>query len=162
MKILKNNYNAATVQQTKAKPFPRRFKCENCESELEYDKSDVVIGEYGCAFLKCPLCNYRNDLFDEDLEFRLTKDNVQFPKHFHHTSKESGAVDTCNNEYVKKCIKDGIECLRNSEEDNWTYCTGTGNTMIHIYKYDDDEDYYICVCENYYDTYIPFEPKDYR
>ena len=111
--------------------------------------------------MKCPLCNDSNYLYDEDLEFRLTKDNVQFPKHFHHSSKDNEAVDTCNSEHVEKWIKHGIECIRNSLDDDWAHYTGSGNTMVHIYKHDDDEDYYVCVSHDYYDTYIPFEEEDY-
>ena len=98
---------------------------------------------------------------DEDnREFNLTKDNVEFPTHFHLTSKESGAVDICNNDEIREIINRGINYFRkNKDEFVWYY--ESGNIHLSIYKYDGDEQYYIIVSDKYYSTYIDFESEDY-
>lgn len=114
MKVLKNNFNeTATVNMTKS--YPRKFVYEQCGSELEYEKSDIRIGAFGCAYLDCPLCHYDNALEDE--EYKLTADNVEFPTHFWHTSKETGAVDICDNKYVKEYLYKAIDFFRKNKDE---------------------------------------------
>ena len=38
----------------------------------------------------------------------LTKDNIEFPTHYHHICTDNGAVDCCDNEHIKKYRKEGI------------------------------------------------------
>ena len=75
----------------KPMPYPRKFVCEHCKSELEYDREDLRMGEYGCMFLDCPLCNRDNMIDDHEDNITLTMDNIKFPVHFHHVSKATGA-----------------------------------------------------------------------
>lgn len=180
MKILKDNYrkykeeviNKEAINNKKEiiekiekfiEPYPRKCTCDSCKSELEYKKSDTRIGALGCVYIDCPLCGYENMLIENEQEIELTADNVKFPTHFFHISKETGAVDTCNNEEVKKCIRKGIDYFRNNknDEDSYTWYTTYGNLFVQIYKYSGDENYWVLVSNNYYDTYIPFEPEDY-
>ena len=103
MKVLKNNYQKDIRKEIEIKPYPRILVCEKCNSELEYEKSDLRMGVLGCMFLDCPLCKHDNMIDDNEENITLTADNVEFPTHFFHTNKES-AVDTCNNEEIKKNI----------------------------------------------------------
>lgn len=162
MKVLRNNFGNGKIDaiETIMNPYPRKHECENCGSELEYDESDIYIGVYGAAHIKCPLCNYENMLDGNENDIKLTKDNIEFPTHFHHTSKYTGAVDTCNNEYIKKRIREAIEYFRNNKNE-FAWFSGSGNTMIFVYRMDDDEDYDVMVTNDYYSTTIPFEKKDY-
>lgn len=158
MKVLKNNYNRIK-KDTIEKLYPKKIICDHCESELEYEKDDVAIGWLGAAFVKCPLCGYDNMLDDED-GIVLTVDNIEFPTHFHHTSKETGAVDCFNNKEIKKYIRNAIDYFRNNK-DNFAYMAGSGNLTVHVYRLEDDEDYHVIVSNDYYETNIPFEKKDY-
>ena len=164
MKVLLDNYNCTekyNENEVEVEPYPRKLTCEKCGSELEYEKSDIRIGSLGCAYIDCPLCRYDNMLDDADAELTLTKNNVEFPTHFFHFSKETGAVDVCNNEEVKKYIHKAIEYFRkNKSEFNWYACTG--NLFISVDRYDGDESYWVVVTNNYYDTHIPFEKEDYK
>ena len=163
MKVLKNNFNemeSLVTTATKIKPYPRKLTCDECGSELEYEKSDLRMGEYGYMFIDCPLCGYGNMLEDHELSIKLTKDNIEFPTHFHWFSKEAKAVDVCNNEYVKNNIKRAIGHFR-THDDEWYWYTGTGNTMIFVHKLDGDEEYDIYVTPDYYEMTIPFEKEDY-
>ena len=160
MKVLKNNFGKVDAIETTVNPYPRKHECENCGSELEYDKSDIYIGVYGSSHIKCPLCEYENMLDGNENDITLTKDNVEFPTHFHHTSKYTGAVDTCNNENIKKYVREAIEYFRiNKSESHWF--SDSGNTMVYVFRFDGDEEYEVVVTKDYYSTYIPFEKVDY-
>lgn len=163
MKILKNNYNNIDNYNnivTMPNPYPRKLICENCQSELEYDKSDLRIGFLGCAHLDCPVCGHENMLDDNENSITLTPNNVEFPTHFWHTSKETGAKDCCNNETIKKYIIDGIRYFRNNK-DEFAWYAETGNLHIVIYRFTEDKAYNIVVNKDHYSTEIPFETEDY-
>ena len=160
MKVLKNNYNKEeTYTREDIIEYPRMLTCDTCSSELEYEENDIIIGSLGCGYVHCPCCG-RNNLIDDYEGIVLTKDNVEFPTHFFHTSKETGAVDCCNNEEVKKYIHEAIEYFRkNKNKYNWYCCTG--NLFVAVWRYDGDESYWVAVTNNYYETYIEFEEEDY-
>ena len=160
LKILKNNYSelATTICSC---VYPRKLECVMCGSELEYEEDDMYMGVLGCMHVKCPLCGYENLLDDNENNIVLTKDNIQYPEHFFHTSEENGAVDCFNNEELKKYINRAIEYFRrNKNEFAWT--GGSGNTTIHVYRYSGDEEYYVVASNDFYSTYIPFEEEDYE
>lgn len=163
MKVLKNNYvdTQTNIKAKQTHPYPRRTVCEMCSSELEYDKTDLRIGAWGCCYLDCPLCGYDNMLEENELCITLTKDNIEFPVHFCHTSVETGAVESCTNENIKKEINRGIEHFRNNK-DGFAWFTQYGNLHICMYRYDGDEMYDVVVTNDYYQTNIPFETEDYK
>ena len=154
MKVLVNNYNKEDIGQIET----RKFTCENCSSELEYDESDITIGVYGAAHIRCPLCEYNNMLEDEEYDIDLTKDNIEYPIHFYHTSKELGAIDICDNKHVKEAINDAIRYFRNNKNETY-WLTASGNMHVIVFRF--DEEYDVVVTDNYYSTYIPFEQEDY-
>lgn len=162
MKVLKNNYNEVDTKANikKIEPYPRKLICEECGSELEYEKSDLRMGALGSIYLDCPLCHCDNMLESHEDEITLTKDNIVFPTHFFHTSAETGAVDCCNNESIKEEIHRGIDFLRKNKE-RFSWMTEYGNLYVYISRYVDDENYAIMVTNDFYSTYIPFEPEDY-
>lgn len=160
MKILKDNYKPTNYVEEVNSGYPRTLECYCCESELEFEKSDIKIGEYGCAFVCCPLCGYENYLDDGENDIALTANNVEFPTHFAHISKETGAVGCCNNRAVQSYIHQAIKYFReNKDEYNWFTCTG--NLYINVTRYEGDESYWVVVSNNYYNTYIQFEKEDY-
>lgn len=163
MKVLKDNYTKSNINETieNTKPYLRKIICEHCRSELEYEKSDLRIGFLGCAYLDCPLCNRENMIEDNENSITLSKDNVEFPTHFWHSSKNTGAVDCCNDEEVKNAINRAIDYFRkNKNEYNWYTCYG--NLYVSVTRYDGDESYEVAVSNDYYETSIPFEREDYR
>ena len=164
MKVLKDNYNdgkAVASHETIIVPrYPRKLECENCESTLEYDKSDLEVGVYGAMHVRCPLCGYLNMLDGNENDIKLTKDNIEFPTHFHHSSVETGAVESCNNENIKKEINRAIKHFRQNK-DEWHWFTSYGNMFVLVNRLEGDEAYDITVTDRYWGTYIPFEPEDY-
>lgn len=162
MKVLKDNYsNVKHVIEEIKNDYPRKLVCEECESELEYDEKDIKNGCYGCAVVKCPCCGYENFLDDGEHDIALTMDNVEFPTHFSHTSTETGAVDVCNNEEIKKYIREAINWLRkNKNEYSWGGHI-TGNLYLNVSKWTGDEMYEVNVSNDFYSTEIHFESEDY-
>lgn len=156
MKILVNKYD----KEEQSNDYPREFTCEDCGSKLEYNKSDITIGVYGAGHIRCPLCKCNNMLYDDDEGITLTKDNIEYPTHFHHTSIENGAIDTCDNENVRKAINDAIEFFRNNKKE-YSWYTMSGNLCVFVQRFDGDEEYVVWVTDDYHSTYIPFEQEDY-
>lgn len=154
MKVLVNNYNNYKKDE---KPY-RTLICDGCGSKIEYDEGDVEIGEYGFAFVRCPLCKERN--FNEERSIALNMNNIKFPTHFHHSSASNGAVDLCNEEHIKAEIRRVIDSLRKNK-DVFSMCTSCGNLYVSITKLDEDEVYEVIVAPNYYITEISFEEEDY-
>lgn len=166
MKVLKDNYSTTERIREDVKqeypPYPRKTVCENCGSELEYEESDLRMGEYGCMHLDCPLCGYNNMLEDNEHNITLTKDNIEFPVHFHHVSVETGSVDVCNTEGVRKHLKKAIEYFRNHKDEFDYGFWVTGNLYIHVHRYAGDELYDVTVSNDFYNMEIPFEDEDYE
>lgn len=160
MKVLKNNYNQIAAHVSEIYTYPRKLECYECDSELEYEKDDLEVGVYGAMHVRCPLCGYLNMLDNNENDIRLTKDNIEFPLHFHRNSKETGAVDTCNHEFIKPLISKGIDYFRENK-DEFAWYSGSGNTMVYIFRMTGDEEYEVVVVDSRYETYIPFEPADY-
>ena len=157
MKVLKNNYDKK--YNNKEYSYPKKIICEECGSELEYEYDDVVIGELGASYVKCPLCGNSN-MADDGIDLNI--DNICFPNHFFHFCKEEGAVDVCNNEKVKEFIKECIEEFRyEKDEDFYVASKATGNLLVIVFRYDGEQEYHVIVTNNYYDTYLKFEPNDY-
>jgi hypothetical protein len=161
MKVLVNNYKKNDYIKVKS-DYPKKTICERCKSELEYEESDIYIGAFGCAHIDCPLCGSDNPIYDEGAELTLTKDNVEFPTHFWHTSTETGAVDCCNNEEIKKYINTAINYFRkNKNDDDYHWFVETGNLHIEVIRLSGDESYEVLVTKDYYSTSIPFGKEDY-
>lgn len=156
MKVLKDNYNVANNMS-----YPRVTICEKCNSELEYEESDLRIGWLGAVYLDCPLCGCDNMLDEHEGCITLTVDNLEFPTHFHHTCVENGAVDCLNNKEIKECIHKAIKYFR-EYKDEFVWYIGYGNLLVAVYRYDGDESYKVVVTNNYYETDIPFEEVDYE
>lgn len=163
MKVLKDNYTKSNIDETieRTKPYPRKHICDSCLSELEYEESDLYMGSYGCMHLDCPLCGEDNMLDPHEKNITLTKDNIEFPTHFHHVCVDNGAVECCDNEHFKEYINKAIDYLRkNKDETDWGGHI-TGNFYINVHKWSGDEVYDVAVSNNFYTMEIPFEAADY-
>ena len=164
MNVLKNNYNTTINQNTNTSineenPWPHEVVCEFCMSELEYDKSDMHVGELGLYFLECPCCGERIQLDKED-PVVLTVNNIDFPIHFFHTSVETGAVDICNNQHIREYLNKAIKYFRENKNE-YEWFTECGNLYISVRRFEDDEMYDVVIANDYYSTIIDFQPEDY-
>ena len=159
MRVLKDN-SKNIVEEVKVKPYPRKVICDNCESELEYEKSDLYEGEYGCMYVDCPICSYDIMLEEHENSITLTADNIKFPIHFHHVNSIC-AVERGNTEEIRKELKRAIEYFRKNK-DEYTWHTWSGNLFVMVHRWSGDENYEVVVSTDFYNMEIPFEKEDYE
>ena len=153
MKVIKNNYKKRNYQ------FPLKIRCDDCNSELEVEENDCYIGWLGQYYCTCPCCGL-TIMLDEPEGITLTKDNLEFPTHYHHPGED--AVDVSPEE-INKEVNRLITNLRNNkyEDDFGMLYTAGGNMFTFVKRYPGDKDYYVVVTKDFYDTHVPFEPEDY-
>lgn len=166
MKVIQNNYQNQnkTYAQSNVKQ-PKRIEkvtveCSNCGSVLEVSREDAHTGWLGLQFVTCPCCNYEMSIeeFDDDA-IDICTSNVEYPTHFMVYSKDFKTKEVSDRE-INKWIQDGIEYFRNHKDEYYWY-TGSGNTWVHIYRYDGDEEYCVIVSKDYEEGNIQFEKEDY-
>lgn len=135
MKIIKNNINEENNVQ---------YICENCNSVFEYDNSDICIDIYGERYVNCPCC-WKRCYVDEEIP---TVDNIEFPKHFNKIGENAVKIsDKEINKYIKECIN----WLEKNPNESFRYM-GTGDSFVVVFNHEDE--YYILVAKNYFDSYI--------
>lgn len=125
----------------------KQIKCEWCNSVLEYEGSDIYYGEFGCAFIDCPVCKTKIEL--PDLPMGLTVDNVRWPQHFSHMSDKAAHL---SDDQVQTRINECLKVLKNEEPGDYAF-SGTGDTMVFAFKFEDE--YAVYVTQNYFETSIP-------
>ena len=162
MKILKNNYqNKKKKENTRINTtYPRKLVCENCESELEYEETDLRMGEYGCMFIDCPLCGCQNMLENNEHNITLTVDTIKFPIPFHHVSVDNGAIERGNTIEVRKELQKAIQYFR-QHPDDYVWQTWSGNLFVMVRKWDGDKVYEVFATTDFYCIDIPFQKVDY-
>ena len=159
MKVLKNNYNAKEiVKETKANTL--EIHCDVCNSELEITKKDTHIGWLGARFVTCPCCG-EESIVEELDGITLNKDNLEFPIHFNRTTKGLRNVVEVNSNEIIEEIKRAITYFRENK-DEWNWYTSHGDLFLSVYRHHGDEDYFVLVTKDFYETYIPFEREDYE
>ena len=65
-----------------------------------------------------------------------------------------------SDEEINKWSQQGIEYFRGNPE-AYSYFMGSGNSMIHMYKFNEDKEYYVVVSKDYESGEIEFEEEDY-
>lgn len=162
MKVIQNNYknqprNPHQLSEA-IKPKPRiekvNLECENCGSVLEVSREDAHIGYLGLPHVTCPCCI---EEFDDDA-IDIYASNVKYPTHFTVSSKDFRAIEISDEE-INKWIQQGIEYFRGNPE-AYSYFMGSGNSMIHMYKFDEDKEYYVVVSKDYESGEIEFDKED--
>lgn len=133
MKIIENNY--------KQEKTIERIVCDNCNSVFEINEDDINIDRFEDRYVCCPCCN--NKVWID----YVTKDNIEFPKHF---SCFKNGVDIKDNT-INNWIKDSIKWLEENPNEPYRYI-GTGNSIMIIFNHNDE--YYIVVAKNYFDVTI--------
>lgn len=62
---------------------------------------------------------------------------------------------------MKKLINGFSKELNILDKDEYYYFTGSGNALVHIYRFDGDKEYYVVVSKDYESGEIEFEEEDY-
>lgn len=159
MKILKDNSKNNVVKREMLPKTITTF-CDNCDSELEITEEDTYIGWLGTRFITCPCCGEESMV--EELEgITLTKDNIKFPVHFKRTNKDLKNVKEIDNDEIAKEINKAITYFRENK-DEYSWYISYGDLFVIVFRYEEDEDYFVLVTRDFYETYIPFEEEDYE
>lgn len=154
IKVIKNNFGKEEEEIKTVTTI-----CYECDSELEVSEEDTYIGWLGARFATCPCCGSET-MVDEMDGITLTKDNLEYPKHFLHESKYHGCKEV-STEFILGEIKRAIEYMR-TDKDCDAIEFGSGDSSIHVYKYSGDNEYHVIVTRDWYETDIPFEAEDYE
>lgn len=154
MIILNDKHNHMTPMESKPKTY--KITCENCDSELEVEDDDIQVGEYGMGYVVCPCCSEKTYPDEFANRLSLTKDNLEFPTHYASFSEGVHIDDDKINKWVKECI----EKFDTNDKNDWCRFTGSGDTMIFVFKLDEDKEYDVYVCKNYYETFVPFNKNN--
>lgn len=134
MKVIKKN-------EVETSEYPKRIVCDHCDAELEYDKDDEFIGLWGMKCITCPECN--EDCFISDHRVEPPNWKVTFDHINSATAKELKNEDI--QEYIDNCYK----YLMNEAKPGDFYMTGSGDTMVFGFRYEDTVDLY--VTRDYYE-----------
>ena len=159
MKILKDNSKNNVVKKEILPKTITTF-CDNCYSELEITEEDTYVGWLGARFITCPCCG-EESMVDELDGITLTMDNLEFPVHFNKTTRKLRHVVEVHSDEIINEIKRAITYFRENK-DEWNWCTSYGDLFLSVYRHPDDEDYFVLVTKDFYETYIPFEREDYE
>lgn len=159
MKVLKNNYHSEEITK-EVKPDVLTIICDKCDSELEITENDTHIGWLGARFVTCPCCG-EESIVEELDGITLNKDNLEFPIHFNRTTKGLRNVVEVNSNEIIEEIKRAITYFRENK-DEWNWYTSHGDLFLSVYRHPGDEDYFVLVTKDFYETYIPFEREDYE
>ena len=161
IKVIKNNFNKINLNKNiEEKSKKIHIFCEHCDSELEISKEDTHIGWLGALFVKCPCCG-QESMVNELEGITLTKDNIDYPIHFNRTNKDLRNVVEVKKDEIIKEIQRGIDYFRvNKNESYWYTCYG--DLFLIVFRYEGDEEYFVLVTRDFYETDIPFEKEDYN
>ena len=152
MKVIKN-----TLQTTNNDIINFDFKpidclCDNCKSTFVIEsKQDIkdLQGDYGWSGIlnvTCPCCGEKTDV---DYSMKLTKNNIEYPKHFTFLNKERHTVHIKDEEIQRK-VREFIGKLEKSDMD-FLY-TEYGDMFLIVFK--EDDGYYAVVTNDYKNCYV--------
>lgn len=159
IKVIKNNFNQNNLnKKVEEKPRVVHTICEHCDSELEVSEEDTHIGWLGAAFVECPCCR-QETMVDELDGITLTRDNIEFPKHFYRTNKSLRDIMEISNEEIVNEIQRGIDHFRKNK-DEYCWYTSYGDLFVIVFRYKSNKEYCVLVTKDFYDTEIPFGTED--
>ena len=138
MKIIEDKYNKAKETE--------EYICEECNSVFEYDDYDIKFNDFkGEEYVICPCCRHKCIIFTP-----VTENNIEFPKNFYQFGVHDGAIKIDDKE-ITFWIKDCINWLKNNPNESFKY-RGSGDTFLCVFNHEDE--YYIMVAKNYFDSHI--------
>lgn len=164
MKVIQNNYQNKTIAPSnnqKKMAEKVEVECENCGSILEVSREDTHVGWLGLQYATCPCCDYEMGIeeFDDDI-IDICASNIKYPTHFTINSKDFTAVEI-DDDQINEWIQEGIDWFRCHKDQN-SYYVGSGNAMMHMYRYSGDEEYDVVISKDYEEGSIQFEEEDYE
>lgn len=93
------------TKKDKSKELKFVAKCDNCGVSFEYSPNDVDMQPCGTPILFCPVCNEFVE-GDDTLKEVVTKETVEYPKHFVLHRDDGWATDSQINKAISDALKD--------------------------------------------------------
>lgn len=93
------------TKKYKSKELKFVAKCDNCGVSFEYSPNDVDMQPCGTPILFCPVCNEFVE-GDDTLKEVVTKETVEYPKHFVLHRDDGWATDSQINKAISDALKD--------------------------------------------------------
>lgn len=140
MKVLntdKQEYNSKTV-----------CICDECESEIEVNRSECEIGWNGWAAFDCPVCGEK--VYPGKWDLALSESNIEYPLHFHTTKQPSVKL---SNEEISSLVRQAVSALKAKPEQEFAF-RATANVIVIALRCDGDKEIYIVVSEKYSDCTV--------
>ena len=128
MKVISRNEN-------KEADYPKRIICDHCGAELEYNEEDEFDELWGMKCITCPEC--MKDVFVSD--HRVEPPNWKAT--FGHIN--SATAEELKNEDIQEYIDNCYKYLMNEAKPGDFYMTGSGDTMVFGFRYEDTVDLYV-------------------
>lgn len=126
-----------------------KVKCPTCNSELEFEKEDVLENWQNYKYITCPNCErsvYLNSKNYNKVETTLGE--IRFPEGF--DSSENGVE--ISDKQINEWIKEALTQLKKEPETSF-YEISSGDTAVIVLKYEDNT-YSVYVCKGYYQRTI--------
>lgn len=125
-----------------------RLKCPVCGTELEVEPDDWhSINNY----VECLVCKYYLSSADKIGSYGQEFETYLYPDDFTDFSVGKDMSD----DWINGMIREGVNYLKNNPDEIVWY-TATGNTLIIIFSYSEDEEYCVSVAKNYKEVNIPY------
>ena len=141
MRIIENNY-----KYDLAKDYEIEYICESCNSVFQYNDDDIEFGECEDEYVKCPCCGHKCLVAE-----KVTEKNIEFPKSFYEFGgNNTKSVNISDNEITKN-IKECISWLKKNPNELYRYMAH-GSMFLCVFNHEDE--YYIMVTKNYFDSSI--------
>lgn len=123
----------------------KEIVCEKCDEKFIVDKeTERDYGEYGIPYVRCPFCDSKVYLDDEEA-LKINDKNIIFPDHFF----QFGGKDAVNinRHETEGWVKDVLSALIKDKELPFYYI-GSGDTIVIGFQ--DEEEIHIVVGKGYY------------
>lgn len=134
-----------------------KITCDYCKSILKIKQNDIVYGPLRLSMVECPVCGEKIYTNIAKLDGDFSAETLRFPDDFFdfHDGKD------INSYQIKKWILEGINYLRDNPSE-FSFSTGSGNTIVFIENYPSDKEYRVVVNKGYYETYIKYDNIDFN
>jgi hypothetical protein len=155
IRVIENNYKNSNIDPNNNEDDAFIIECDCCDSKLEITKALTHIGALGQRYITCPCCG--NETGVDALDgIELSIDNIEFPVHFLRINADRKVVKEIGADEIIRTIKTGICYLEEHNDEDYWY-EAYGDMFLIIFNYDEDNEYYIVVAKDFYETYLPFE-----
>lgn len=125
------------------------YICSDCSNEF---CAEPYIGANGILWAKCPYCG-AEEYIDDGIA--LTVDNIEYPTHFY--KYDSKYTKEVSDERITEQIK---RLINKINKDNDFYYWASGDTVIVVYKSDEDfNEVQVIVCRKYSESNVQI-PKE--